>query len=305
MSVKSVAVYCGENPNMTENHALVASALGTILAEHGVKIIYGGTKQGLMGVVANAALAAGGEVVGVVTEATPVERRHSNLTEIHVVEDLDERKKLMSKLSESTVALPGGHGTFDELEREITLVKFGKKNGEEIDRKIAVLDPDNFFYHYNKQVEKMGKIKGNDTDSKLFSLVKNDIYDVLNKIGVISDEKRQELYRHFEGHSQCAQYSSRYYLNKFLKPITDTQRLSDLFRSKAEMAVGLTAMSAPIVAPALFGTISAPQDVYSLMGLAFAGIATAVHGVAEYHAAKVRPIHNPGTANNPVLSIAI
>ena len=112
----SVCLFCGSNAGTRPAYAEAAAQIGRALAARGMTLIYGGGSVGLMDIAAQAALDAGGRVVGVITEQLMVrEVGHSGLDELHVVATMHERKALMAKLSDAFVALPGGYGTFDEL----------------------------------------------------------------------------------------------------------------------------------------------------------------------------------------------
>lgn len=114
--MRRVCVFCGSSAGTRPAYAEAARATGRLIAERGLGLVYGGGEVGLMGIVANAALAAGGEVIGVIPEAlTRMEVGHPNLTELHVVATMHERKALMAELSDGFVALPGGIGTLEEL----------------------------------------------------------------------------------------------------------------------------------------------------------------------------------------------
>jgi uncharacterized protein (TIGR00730 family) len=114
--MRSVCVFCGSNPGARSTYAEAAEALGRTLAKRKLRLIYGGAAVGLMGVLADAALAAGGEAVGVIPVAL-VEREiaHTGLTELHPVKTMHERKAMMADLADAFVALPGGVGTLEEL----------------------------------------------------------------------------------------------------------------------------------------------------------------------------------------------
>ena len=114
--MKNVCVFCGSSEGMCPVYAEAAKTLGATIAERGMRLVYGGGKVGLMRVVADAALAKGGEVIGVIPKALlEKEIGHEGLTELHVVGSMHERKMLMSDLSEGFVALPGGYGTLEEF----------------------------------------------------------------------------------------------------------------------------------------------------------------------------------------------
>ena len=124
--MKRVCVFCGSSTGRPPAFARSAGELGRTLAERGLGLVYGGAHLGLMGVVADAALAAGGEVHGVITQGL-VDREiaHRGLTQLHVVPTLAERKALMADLSDGFVALPGGFGTLDELFEIVTWAQLG------------------------------------------------------------------------------------------------------------------------------------------------------------------------------------
>lgn len=115
-SLASVCVFCGSSDNVAPEYLEAARQTGSAVARSGATLVYGGGGTGLMGALADAALEAGGKVVGVLTEQfdTPV-LRHAGLVDRRVVPTMHERKALMSELSEAFVALPGGFGTFEEL----------------------------------------------------------------------------------------------------------------------------------------------------------------------------------------------
>jgi uncharacterized protein (TIGR00730 family) len=119
-------VFCGASSGRLPDYADAARVFGTVAATRGLGIVYGGGRVGLMGAVADAALTAGGEVVGVIPqELVDRELAHGGLTELHVVGSLHERKALMAELSDAFVALPGGFGTLDELLEQLTWSQLG------------------------------------------------------------------------------------------------------------------------------------------------------------------------------------
>lgn len=113
--MKSVCVFCGSSPGASPAYAEAAAHLGRTVAAQGLTLVYGGGHVGLMGVVADAALSAGGRVVGVIPEALEAkELAHRSLTELRVVGSMHQRKALMSELADAFIALPGGIGTLEE-----------------------------------------------------------------------------------------------------------------------------------------------------------------------------------------------
>jgi uncharacterized protein (TIGR00730 family) len=124
--IRSVCVFCGSAPGARHSYSQAARDLGAALAGAGLTLVYGGGKLGLMGIVADAVLAAGGRVVGVIPRML-IEREcaHPNLTTQHVVDTMHERKTLMADMSDAFVGLPGGMGTFDELVEIVTWAQLG------------------------------------------------------------------------------------------------------------------------------------------------------------------------------------
>jgi uncharacterized protein (TIGR00730 family) len=119
-------VFCGASSGRRAAYAAAARAMGAAAARRGVGIVYGGGKVGLMGALADAALAEGGEVIGVIPrELVDRELAHDGLTELHVVGSLHERKALMAELAGGFAALPGGFGTLDELMEQLTWSQLG------------------------------------------------------------------------------------------------------------------------------------------------------------------------------------
>jgi uncharacterized protein (TIGR00730 family) len=115
-TIRSICVFCGASPGNDPRHVEVAAHVGRVLAGRGIRLVYGGGRLGLMGAVADAALAAGGEVVGVIPRGL-VERElaHPGLTALRIVTTLHERKAQMAELADGFVTLPGGLGTLEEL----------------------------------------------------------------------------------------------------------------------------------------------------------------------------------------------
>lgn len=125
-SLRSLCVFCGSSSGDRPVFAGTARALGTTLARRGIRLVYGGGNVGLMGVVADASLAAGGEAVGVIPEALfAKEVAHGGLTQLHRVHSMHERKTLMYDLSDGFIALPGGLGTLEEIFEVLTWGQLG------------------------------------------------------------------------------------------------------------------------------------------------------------------------------------
>ena len=125
-SLRSICVFCGSQPGNRIEYASAARELGGRLAAGGIRLVYGGGNVGLMGVLADATLAAGGEVIGIIPQRlVDRELAHQGLTELRIVGSMHERKALMAELSDAFVALPGGLGTYEELCEVLTWSQLG------------------------------------------------------------------------------------------------------------------------------------------------------------------------------------
>jgi uncharacterized protein (TIGR00730 family) len=120
-AIRSVCVYCGSSLGESQIYTAQAQILGRRLAENGIRLIYGGGRIGLMGVIADAAMKAGGEVVGIIpNHLHDWEVGHTGLTELHVVDSMHTRKRMMVDMSDAFIAMPGGVGTLDEFFEVVT-----------------------------------------------------------------------------------------------------------------------------------------------------------------------------------------
>ena len=139
--MKSICVYCGSNAGSKPAYSERAIALGTRLAKENLTLVYGGGNVGLMGTVADAVLAAGGEVVGVIPQQlVDWEVAHRGVTKLEIVGSMHERKARMFDLADAFVALPGGFGTLDEMFEMLTWRQLGLG-----DKPCAFLDVDGFY----------------------------------------------------------------------------------------------------------------------------------------------------------------
>ncbi|UOV05687.1 TIGR00730 family Rossman fold protein [Pseudoxanthomonas sp. F37] len=149
--MKSICVYCGSNAGSKPAYTERAIALGDRIAKEGLRLVYGGGNVGLMGIVADAVLAAGGEVVGVIPEQlVGWEVAHKGVTRLEVVANMHERKKRMFDLSDAFVALPGGFGTLDEMFEMLTWRQLGIG-----DKPCAFLDVDGFYAPLMGMIDRM------------------------------------------------------------------------------------------------------------------------------------------------------
>ena len=139
--IKAVCVYCGSSNGAKPVYAEAAKAFGRALVEADMSLVYGGGRVGLMGLIADEVLACGGRAVGVIPELLlNKEVGHTDLTELHVVPDMHERKKKMADLSDAFVAMPGGVGTFEELFEVYTWAQLGYHR-----KPVALLDVDGYY----------------------------------------------------------------------------------------------------------------------------------------------------------------
>lgn len=127
--MKSICIFCGSNPGKERIYADATRAMVRAISAAGMKIVFGGGKIGLMGVVAETAIASGVYVIGVSPRRLlEHEVVHQGLSELHIVESMHERKVAMSKISDAFIVLPGGMGTFDEMFEVLTLNQLGVQN---------------------------------------------------------------------------------------------------------------------------------------------------------------------------------
>lgn len=125
-AMQSLCVFCGSSPGADPGYVRLAAAVGELLAQHNLKVVYGGGRVGLMGALADAALRAGGQVIGVMPRLLiDKEVGHTGLTELHVVQTMAERKLMMGRLADGFITLPGGIGTMDELFEAWTWTQLG------------------------------------------------------------------------------------------------------------------------------------------------------------------------------------
>lgn len=143
LQTRRICVFCGSSAGDRPAYGEAAVQLARTLAERGIGIVYGGGNVGLMGVLADAALAVGGEVIGVIPRALKEkEVAHLGLTEMHVVGSMHERKAMMADFSDAFIALPGGYGTFDEFCEALTWTQLGIQQ-----KPCGLLNVDGYYDH--------------------------------------------------------------------------------------------------------------------------------------------------------------
>jgi uncharacterized protein (TIGR00730 family) len=152
--MKRLAVYCGSASPADPVYIDSARAVGRTLAERGIGVVYGGGRLGLMGAVADGALEAGGEVIGIIpTALVNAEVAHKGCTELHVVETMHQRKQAFTDLSDGFVNLPGGTGTMDELWEALSWAQIGYHA-----KPVGLLNVAGYYDHLIAFVAKMGEV---------------------------------------------------------------------------------------------------------------------------------------------------
>ncbi len=143
IQMKRICVFCGSSPGRSRAYAGAASALGRSLATRGIGLVYGGASVGLMGTLANAALEAGGEVIGVIPKSlVKYEVAHRGLPDLRIAASMHERKATMAELADGFVALPGGIGTLEEFFEVLTWAQLGEHS-----KPCGLLDIDGYYSH--------------------------------------------------------------------------------------------------------------------------------------------------------------
>ena len=139
--MKSVCIFCGSSTGIRESYSDNARLLGKILTENNITLVYGGGNVGLMGIIADAVIEAGGKTIGVMPKSiAELEIAHDNLTELYLVDTMAERKEMMAKLSDAFIAMPGGFGTLDELSEILTYNQL-----RICDKPLGLLNVDGYF----------------------------------------------------------------------------------------------------------------------------------------------------------------
>jgi hypothetical protein len=149
-----IAIYCGSATPADPVYIDTARAVGRTLAERGIGVVYGGGKLGLMGAVADSALEAGGEVIGVIPDAlVEAEVAHRGLTELHPVRTMHQRKQLFTDLSDGFITIPGGTGTMDELWEAMSWAQLGYHA-----KPVGLLNAAGYYDHLIAFVAKMAEV---------------------------------------------------------------------------------------------------------------------------------------------------
>lgn len=175
----ALCVYCGSSSGNDPAYVVMARAFGTEMARRGISLVYGGGKVGLMGTLADAVLAGGGTVIGVIPrQLVELEVAHPGLTELQVVETMHQRKTRMYELSDAFVALPGGFGTLDEMFEMLTWAQLGLHRYP-----CAFLDVKNYYRSLSTMMDTMvseGFVRPEQRDSVWFGDSMLSLFDWMN-----------------------------------------------------------------------------------------------------------------------------
>ena len=173
-------MFCGSSMGINKTYRETAAAFGKILAEHHITLVYGGGKVGLMGVMADSALAAGGKCIGIIPKSiADLEIAHNHLTELHIVKGMQERKAMMMEISDAFVALPGGLGTLDELAEVLTYNQL-----RIFDKPLGLLNVNGYFDHLTKFFDHgvtEGFVRKEHRDNIILSDNAHDLLEKLNQ----------------------------------------------------------------------------------------------------------------------------
>ncbi|MGH2892610.1 MAG: TIGR00730 family Rossman fold protein [Solirubrobacteraceae bacterium] len=182
--MKRVLVFCGSSPGARVEYAAAAGELGRLLSKRGLGVVYGGASVGLMGAVADGALAAGGEVIGVIPrQLVEHEIAHPGLTELREVSTMHERKALMAELADAVIAMPGGTGTLDELFELFTWSQLGLHR-----KPIGLLDVAGYWQPLLAMLDNMVAERLLRAEHRATLLVSTDASDLLDQLAAYRHE---------------------------------------------------------------------------------------------------------------------
>jgi hypothetical protein len=189
--MKKVSVFCGSSIGTEPEFRKTAEDLGKYLAEHGIEIIYGGAKVGLMGAVADGALRTGGSVTGVLPRFLYMkEIAHEGLSSLIMVETMHERKLKMNDLSEGVIALPGGYGTLEELFEMITWGQLGLHR-----KPVGILNINGFYDPLSELLENMAKKGFLKESNRRMLMMENTPADLIEAMGKYSPPRESKWIR--------------------------------------------------------------------------------------------------------------
>ena len=176
--MKSLCVYCGASPGHSPAYTIAAKQLAVTLVNQDIALVYGGGNVGLMGVIADEVLALGGKVTGVIPQAlVDKEVGHTGLTQLHIVDNMHQRKAIMAELSDGFIAMPGGIGTLEELFEVMTWAQLGFHQ-----KPIGLLNVSGFYdglLHFLDHTRQQGFLRASHLDILLSSPEPNDLLQQL------------------------------------------------------------------------------------------------------------------------------
>ena len=189
MKLRSAVVFCGSSLGFNELYKNAAIELGNYFVENHIKLVYGGGKIGMMGVVSNTMLAQGGEVVGIIPDLLKHEEViNSGATEIIVTKTMSERKMKMSQMIDAYITLPGGFGTLDELFEALTLQQL------HIEQKpVGLLNVNGFFNHTIQQLDHMVKEGFLKPENRALLLVDETVDGLMNQLKTYKAPKKTHV----------------------------------------------------------------------------------------------------------------
>lgn len=186
MDLKRVGVYCASSSRMDAVYNNAAEEVGTTLAKRGLGVVYGGGNVGLMGLCADAALAAGGEVIGVIPhKIVDLERGHTGVSELLVVDSMHARKMLMASLSSAFVGLPGGFGTLDEVFEVLTWNQLGYHR-----KPVGLYNVDGYFDSLLRFLDEATERNGIHQDARDLLLHDDDFDRLIDRFAALDLPKR-------------------------------------------------------------------------------------------------------------------
>lgn len=176
--MKSICVFCGSSTGKNEIYKTQARVFGKLLAKNNISLIFGGGKVGLMGILADSLLESGGNCIGIIPKSiADLEIAHKNCSNLHIVENMHQRKFMMSEMAEAFVALPGGFGTLDELSEVLTYNQL-----RIYDKPIGLLNVDGYFNHLLNFLDHSVKERFVRTEHRNNIIVEDNAIDLIEKL---------------------------------------------------------------------------------------------------------------------------
>ena len=181
MAIKSLAVFCGSKNGVNPLYRQHAAQLGRLMAANGIQLVYGGGNVGIMGLIADEVMHAGGKVIGVIPQVLiEWERQHTAISELIVVDNMHTRKKKMYELCDAAVILPGGFGTLDELFEMVTWNQLSIH-----DKHIILLNSDGFYNHLVAHIDQMQSEEFLYEAARQRLIIADEPLDIMKKISTL------------------------------------------------------------------------------------------------------------------------